>query len=173
MLPRLSRNSVRLADRVAVDVVLHGPPVVPVQPVDIDFAVAVPDVEDDSAIAAQAQLRFAEDAIAAGRGDDDVCLRERGAERQRPAAEVHCLELADGIALGDRDDRAEVARPFCDAASHGAEADDEDSPAKQREAGDALEGRPCCLADVEAVVERVLERDAVPVEHGEGEAAAA
>ena len=143
------------------------------QPVDIDFAVAVPDVEDDGAVAAQGQLRFAEDAIAAGRGDDDVCFRERGAERQRPAAEMHGLELADGIAFGDGYDRAEVASPLCDAPSHGAESDDEDSSAEEREAGDALECRPCFLADVEAVVERFLERDAVPVEHGERQAAAA
>ena len=148
--------------------ILHDPALVTIEPVDVNFAIAVADVEEHRAIAARHQLDLAQDTVEARRSDDHLCFGERRGEGCHTATKVQRLKLACGIAFGHGDDGAKVARPFCDAAPHRSEADDEDPSAKQRETRDALEGGLGRLADVEAVVERVLEGDAVPVEYGEG-----
>lgn len=163
----VEQEQLAAADRVAVDMALHAPPLMAVQPVDIDLAVAVADIEDDGAVAALHEFRRAENAVAAGRRHDDIGLGKRRTKRQAPAAEMHRLQLADRVALGHGDDRPEVPRPLGDAAADRPEADDEDPPAEQRQPGDAPKSGPSRFADMEAVVERILQHDAVPVEDRE------
>ena len=78
-----------------------------------------------------------------------------------------CLDEPHRIEIDDGDDGAEIAGASSDALAHRPEPDHDDLAPVQRQSGDRREGGPRLDADVVTVVDQVLERDPVPVEHRE------
>ena len=154
-------------DVVSVEMAPHLYTRMPVEPVDVDLSVAVADVDEDRAVGHVPELLGSQHAIEPGGGHYDARLPQRVGERGDTAAVVLGLDRAHRVEIDDRDARAQVSRPQCDALAHRSEADHDDLAAIERQSGDRGERGPRLDADVMTVVDEVLERDAVPVQHGE------
>ena len=98
-----------------------------------------------------------------------ITLAERraGGHLGHPAPVVLCLDEPHRIEIDDGHDGAEIAGASGDALAHRPEPDHDDLAPVRRQTRDRREGRPRLDADVVTVVDQVLERDPVPVEHRE------
>ena len=140
---------------------------VPIQPVDVDLTVAVPDVHEDRAVGEALDLRRSDDAIETGRGDHHAGSANGVVEVGDPAAVVLRLDRPNRVEVDHRDVGAEIAGAQRNALTNGAEPDHDDLAAVQRQARDRRERRPRLGADVMPIVQEILERDPVPVQDRE------
>jgi len=138
-----------------------------VEPVDVDFAVAVADVDEDRAVGDLRQLPLAQHPVEPRGSDDHARCAEGGGHLGNTAPVVLCLDEPHRVEIDDRHDGAEVAGASSDALAHRPEPDHDDLAPVQRQTRDRREGGPRLDADVVTVVDQVLERDPVPVEHRE------
>jgi hypothetical protein len=102
-----------------------------------------------------------------GRGDDDVGPVPDPVHHFEPV--VRRDQCATRVEFGDLDDRSEAARRTGESAADFAVPDDQYDEAVQGELGAGEDRVPCARADREPVVQLVLHRYAVQIEHGIGQ----